>query len=187
MFIKRYYITEGATTTAGGVARATSRHSKINGAALVLEGDPVDCPACGGQGVIKCVMPRISDRFEGKQYALSDDLCICGCNPPPKLIANQTFKAQYALVVDDDSAVSAVEQQGGDAAKAHSVESARQADMRPLRIVIRGSGRPHANQPYHLDLADGRVVQGTTDVNGATRPLTADERAALRTWQSGER
>jgi uncharacterized protein (DUF2345 family) len=52
--------------------------------------------------------------------------------------------------------------------------------------MIRGTGRPHANQPYRLELGDGKVVHGTTDANGATRPLTPDERAALRTWQSGE-
>ena len=187
MFLKRYYITAGATTTAGGVVRASSKHSRINGAFMVLEGDPIDCPACGGQGVVKCVMPRIRHRLDGKEYALSDDLCICGCNPPPKINANQTFKAQYALVVDDDSKVGAVEQQGQDAGKVHGVESAKRLDLRPLRFVIRGTGRPHANQPYRLTLADGRVVQGVTDATGATRLLTPDERAALRTWQSGER
>lgn len=189
MFIKRYHITEGATTTAGGVVRASTKCGSINGASMVLDGDPVDCPACGAQGVIKCVMPRLPFSFEGKQYALSDDLCICGCNPPPKLIASQNFKYQSLLCIDGDPPGKATMLQAGiptEAATPH-VESAKQVDLRPLRVMIRRTGRPYANQPYRLDLADGKVVQGTTDANGFTEPLTPDERAALRTWQSGGR
>jgi uncharacterized Zn-binding protein involved in type VI secretion len=189
MFVKRYHITEGATTSAGGVARASIKCSSINGAAMVLEGDPVDCPACGAQGVIKCVMPRLVDRYGDKEYALSDDLCICGCNPPPKLIASQDFRYQSLLCVDGDPPGKSTTRQTHDSAKAAppSVESAKQADLRPVRFVVRETGKPHANRPYRLELADGKVVQDTTDANGATKPLTPDERAALRTWQSGER
>jgi uncharacterized Zn-binding protein involved in type VI secretion len=161
----------------------------LNGAPQALEGDPVDCMACGAQGVIKCVMPRLPDSFEGKQYALSDDLCICGCNPPPKLIASQNFKYESLLCIDGNPPGKAITPQAGNPAKAATshIESAKQVDLRSLRVMIRDTGRPYANQPYRLDLADGKVVQGTTDANGLTRPLTPDERAALRTWQSGER
>lgn len=187
MIIRRYHVTAGATTTAGGVVRTSNKLSSLNGAAMVLEGDRVDCPACGGQGVIKCVMPRLPDRLEGKEYALSDDLCICGCNPPPKLIATQNIKSQYFLVADKDPAEVGAKRQSGEAGKG-AVPSAHvdsQAEPRPLRFVMRGVDRPHANQPYCLDLGQGTVVQGTTDADGATRPLTPDERAALRIRQSG--
>jgi len=39
-------------------------------------------------------MPRLSDTFEGKEYALSNDLCICECSPPPKLVADQDIEYQ---------------------------------------------------------------------------------------------
>jgi hypothetical protein len=29
-------------------------------------------------------------------------LCICGCNPPPKLIASQNFRYQSLLCIDGD-------------------------------------------------------------------------------------
>jgi hypothetical protein len=156
---------------------------------MVLEGDPVDCPACGGQGVIKCVMPRMSDRLNGKEYALSDDLCICECNPPPKLIAAQNRRSQYFLVADKELAEVVAKRQSGEtgAGAVPPVLGDKQVEPRPLRFVIRGIGRPHANKAYRLDLPEGRAVQGTTDADGATRPLTPDERAALRTWQSGHR
>ena len=189
MFIRRYHITEGATTTAGGVVRTSNKFSRINGAAMVLEGDPVDCPACGGQGVIKCVTPRISDRLNGKEYALSDDLCICGCNPPPKLIAAQNLRSQYFLVADKEPAEVVAKRQSGEAGNgaAPAAHGDKQAESRPLRFVIRGIDKPHANKRYRLDLTEGRVVQGTTDSDGDTRPLTPDEESALRTWPSGQR
>jgi uncharacterized Zn-binding protein involved in type VI secretion len=89
MSYKRYYIRAGDTTTANGVIRATSDFSLAGGAALARDGDPVDCPACGTQGFIRCTGSRLSDSFEGRQYALSEDLCICSCDPAPQLIAHR--------------------------------------------------------------------------------------------------
>jgi hypothetical protein len=133
-------------------------------------------------------MPRLVDRYGDKEYALSDDLCICGCNPPPKLIASQNFRYQSLLCIDGDPPAEAATRRTDNSAKAASshAESIKQVDLRSVRFVIRGTGRLHANQPYRLELADGKVVHGTTDANGATMPLTPDERAALRTWQSGQ-
>ncbi|RYG88535.1 MAG: PAAR domain-containing protein [Alphaproteobacteria bacterium] len=78
-----------AKTTADGIVRASSTFTTLDGLPLAREGDPVDCPACGQQGVIQCIMPRLSDQSEGKECALSDDLCICACSPAPRLIADQ--------------------------------------------------------------------------------------------------
>jgi uncharacterized Zn-binding protein involved in type VI secretion len=94
MTITRYYITAGASTTAGGTVNATSQYHTVDGAALAREGDPVDCAACGTQGRIECVSPRLSDSCGGREYALSDDLCICQCSPPPRLVACQYTKYQ---------------------------------------------------------------------------------------------
>lgn len=194
MILRRYHIRAGATTTAGGVVRASSDWNKLNGVPLARDGDPVDCPACGGQGVIKCVIPRLAERFQEKEYALSDDLCICGCKPPPKLIADQNVKFQTLIFASEAPAeASTTEEQrdrettrAANAAKAASshVEGTAKADMRPLRLVERETGKAHANRPYRLELAGGKVVQGTTDANGCTKPLTQDELVALRSWQA---
>ena len=99
---KRFYIRAGATTTAGGTVRASSTFTTLDGIPVAREGDPVDCPACGEQGVIQCVMPRLSDQSEGKECALSDDLCVCACSPPPKLVADQ-FQ-DFQLVAESPAA-----------------------------------------------------------------------------------
>ena len=92
---KRIYIRAGATTTSGGTVRASSTFITPDGMPLAREGVPVDCPECGEQGVIQCVMPRLADQSEGKECALSDDLCICACSPPPKLVADQFSDFQF--------------------------------------------------------------------------------------------
>ncbi|MEW6371596.1 MAG: PAAR domain-containing protein [Pseudomonadota bacterium] len=94
MSYRRFYIRAGATTTAGGTVKASSEFSILDGVPLAREGDLVECPACGEQGRIECVMPRLSDVFEGKEYALSDDLCVCACRPPPRLITDQDTECQ---------------------------------------------------------------------------------------------
>ena len=99
MSYMRYYIRAGATTTVGATVRASSEFNMIDGSPVAREGDAVDCLACGTQGRIECVMPRLSDTFEGKEYALSDDLCICACSPPPKLVADQHMKCQMLDVL----------------------------------------------------------------------------------------
>jgi hypothetical protein len=40
------------------------------------------------------VGPRTPSDNEGRQKALAGDLCICGCSPPPKLLANQSLSFQ---------------------------------------------------------------------------------------------
>lgn len=96
--MRRYHITLGASTTAGGKITSASSHGSINGVRIALEGDMITCPACKSTGKIACIGPRIPESWNGKQVALEDDLCICGCAPPPKLKPSQSLKCQ---VIDD--------------------------------------------------------------------------------------
>jgi uncharacterized Zn-binding protein involved in type VI secretion len=93
--MKRYHITLGARTTAGGTVITASSLASINGAPMAIEGDAVSCPSCHSEGVIVCVGPRLPDHWNGKQYALQDDLCVCKCVPAPRLVANQALKCQH--------------------------------------------------------------------------------------------
>ncbi len=92
--MRRYHITVGAKTTADGTVRTGWECSTIHGLAMAREDDEVDCPACNSIGVIVCDGPRLVERLEGRNAALDGDLCRCKCDPPPRLIANQTLRCQ---------------------------------------------------------------------------------------------
>jgi len=96
--MKRYYITVGAKTTVGGTVVNGLPRSRINGQAMAREGDEVKCPECNSFGTIICVEPRLSEAWDGRKPALHDDLCKCKCDPPPRLIANQTIRYQQVDV-----------------------------------------------------------------------------------------
>lgn len=91
---QRYLITLGAGTTAGGKVTSASSARSVNGARVAVEGDQVQCPQCHSMGVIQPDGPRLGERCNGKQVALHDDLCLCKCDPPPRLVANQALACQ---------------------------------------------------------------------------------------------
>ncbi|MEM5424531.1 PAAR domain-containing protein [Paraburkholderia ferrariae] len=86
----RYLILQGDKTTANGTVVATPTSIQFESRDVAHEGDDVQCPACNTTGKIKCDGPRqVMTAPDGRHAALSDDLCICKCDPPPKLMASQ--------------------------------------------------------------------------------------------------
>lgn len=154
MIQKRYHIRSGAKTTAGGTVKASVKWYKLNGVPLACEGDPVDCPACGTEGIIQCVMPRLHDHLNGKQFALSEDLCICNCSPPPKLIAEQIVKYQALPLTPEETA-----RQTGSAA-AHSATQLIY-DEQPRLVAP-----PIEGVPYFVETRDGRTFSGPAGPGG---------------------
>jgi uncharacterized Zn-binding protein involved in type VI secretion len=180
MSYKRYYIRDGATTTAGGTVRASAKLFKLDGVALALEGDAVDCPACSARGIIKCAAPRIPHRFQGKEFALSDDLCVCGCQPSPKLVSDQKFKFQAFATSPEEAPDKSALGKISSSQSACPSGVATNAKLVRLRFVDSVSAKPCVNRPYRLALMDGKVVQGVTNATGHTRPLTPEERSGLK-------
>jgi uncharacterized Zn-binding protein involved in type VI secretion len=101
--MKRYHITLGARTTAVGTVITASSLSSINGAPMALEGDRVSCPRCHSEGAIVCAGPRLPDAWNGRRFALQDDLCACKCVPAPRLVATQILKCQHVQGEPDGS------------------------------------------------------------------------------------
>jgi uncharacterized Zn-binding protein involved in type VI secretion len=177
--IRRYHITLGATTTAGGKVISASSLISINGGQIALENDKVFCPVCNSEGVIKLDGPRLSDTFNGRQVALNDDLCICKCGPPPRLVNNQTHKCQ---TIDADWHAAKAGASVETVEKLNTVDSsATDPYSIPILLLDPATDEPFKNRPYRLELTD-KVIEGTTDQNGATKPLTAAERASVLTW-----
>lgn len=101
MSLYRYYILEGDTTTVGGRIQKTSNplSFKVYGKEKSYLGDDVWCPACQSLGKIIPSGARLNIQINGFQPALNDDLCLCKCNPPPKLIHSQT---SFKEMIDDN-------------------------------------------------------------------------------------
>jgi uncharacterized Zn-binding protein involved in type VI secretion len=154
MIQRRYHIRDGAKTTASGTVRASASWFKLDGAPLAREGDPVDCPACGAEGVVQCVQPRMPDHLDGRQFALSDDLCICGCNPPPKLIAEQTTRFQLLALISEEQL-----QQSGSAAGRQAASPIFDEQPRLVAPPIEGL-------PYYIETKDGCIFSGRTGPGG---------------------
>ncbi|MCG5076155.1 PAAR domain-containing protein [Paraburkholderia tagetis] len=87
---RRYDIVKGDTTTTGGVVLGGDSNDTLNGREQAYENDPVWCPVCKTVGRIVCTGKRWSMTGpDGREAALSDDLCVCQCNPAPLLIPSQ--------------------------------------------------------------------------------------------------
>lgn len=87
---KRFYIHVGDTTTSAGKVLTGLSTSTWHCIPNAFDGDAVECPKCRSVGQIRTVGSRIpSVGAHGRQHALSGDLCLCKCNPPPRLVALQ--------------------------------------------------------------------------------------------------
>jgi uncharacterized Zn-binding protein involved in type VI secretion len=181
--MKRYHITLGAKTTAGGIVITASSCCSINGVKVAVEGDTIVCPACRSKGVIYIFGPRIPESWNGKQVALQDDLCVCACPSPPRLVASQSLKYQTiggggAAFAEPmaSSAASTVRVLTQEAALAEKAEQVA------LRFVDEFTQTAIASRRYRLELPD-RVIEGHTDAAGYTKPIDAADRARLIAWQ----
>ncbi|MEN7530314.1 MULTISPECIES: PAAR domain-containing protein [unclassified Cupriavidus] len=88
--VRRYGIRRGDRTTAGGVVEGGTAGAELGGRLQAFEHDPVWCPRCKSMGRIVCTGPRIPAKGpDGREAALSEDWCVCGCERTPLLVASQ--------------------------------------------------------------------------------------------------
>jgi uncharacterized Zn-binding protein involved in type VI secretion len=182
--MKRYHITLGAKTTAGGIVISASSCCSINGVKIAVEGDSIVCPACRSTGVIHVFGPRIPESWNGKQVALQDDLCVCACPSPPRLVANQSLKCQ---VIGGGGAAAHAEPAAASAASAARILAqaaalTEQAEQVALRFVDEFTQAPIASKHYRLELPE-RAINGLTDAEGYTQPIDAADRTRLVAWR----
>ncbi len=89
--MSRRFIRKGDKTDRDGVVTEGIGNSSLQGQPLAYLGAPVQCPACGTEGVIISDGSPRTMTVMSKQVALENDLCQCKCNPLPKLIASQAL------------------------------------------------------------------------------------------------
>ena len=169
--MRRYTITLGATTTAGGRVVSATSSNRILGVPIALEGDLVSCPVCHATGRILCVGPRIPETSDGKHVALENDLCTCRCTPSPKLLPIQTMRSQ--VLKDTGRALSHTGEAGPTQYYcARRVNKERAFNDRYL-LLDEETGAPLPNQEYAVVRASGKLEFGTSDGKGHTHLLSA--------------
>jgi hypothetical protein len=119
--------------------------------------------------------PKLLDHR--KKVALENDLCMCACPSPPRLVPNQSLKCQNLGGGDgDDSATHAL--------KAATPE--KNDLLASFRVVDEETGLPMSGIRYRIVLPDGSSRQGVTDADGRTMALTAHERATATLHLDGD-
>lgn len=177
--MRRYTITLGASTTAGGKVISATANGSINGVKIALESDLVFCPACKSQGKIVCVGPRIPETWNGKQVALENDLCMCGCPVPPKLVPNQTLRSQ---VIEDSPmlAAGALSAQSSSDGRSDSVSEDEVVEQ--FFSILDERGLPVEGFRYDL-YKDGAIhTRAANYANGETEKISGSSKLALVTW-----
>lgn len=180
--LDRYFITLGAPTTAGGKVTSGSRFRTIDGVPVAVAGDTVWCPACLSEGVIVPDGPRLDETVDAGLIALHDDLCVCKCSPPPRLVTAQTVVCQS---IDSHSYAGRLAAAAEAAALANAAAmDANDADLLPLVLIDPDTHEPLNTGSYRLDLPDGPIADLLD--GGRTEPLAAGQRAGAVTWQAND-
>ncbi|MFJ4290742.1 PAAR domain-containing protein [Cupriavidus sp. NPDC089707] len=89
--VTRTYLIKGDKADNGAVIVGGSPDSTYHGIPVARDGDPVYCPVCKRQGIIACTGPRWPYSDNGKEMALSGDICVCGCAKPPVFFASRPY------------------------------------------------------------------------------------------------
>ncbi|AEK63261.1 PAAR domain-containing protein [Collimonas fungivorans] len=177
MTMRKIVVVGDKTTTSGVILPNANSTFSVGdvGHKVALIGGQATCLACKGVGTIaKAGGPRRMN-FMG-EVALENDIVICGCPVPPKLISNlhQTMtyddQAESQGVVPPPTATSAASMPMADD---QLVAQTKRYDEQ-IKFLL-GSGTALAGAAYTLTLDDGSTVSGTTDADGRTERITTTE------------
>jgi len=161
--MRRYYLKKGDKSSAGGVVLEGEETCTHYGTAMTYHGAKVWCPACKTTGVICNVPPYRPDTIMGKQTALDNDLCICKCSPPPRLIASQNTDS-VSFGTDELAAM-----RGGADGRPTSRQPISDLNVFDERFTLTDkSGTPLPDMYYTVKLPSGELKHGTTDSQGRT-------------------
>jgi hypothetical protein len=119
------------------------------------------CNACKKEGYIAPRGPRWPGTGpNGKEWALSGDINVCDCSPPPVFYAERnmtmTFTSEQAsALVGGKTAIPAT-------------KGARDAFDQHFRLTDQRTGQPLRDTPYRIVTDDGEEFEGRTDSQGHT-------------------
>ncbi|WP_039015354.1 PAAR domain-containing protein [Cupriavidus sp. IDO] len=154
--LTRTYLIMGDKANNGATIIGGSPSSTYEGIPTAREGDPVYCPVCKQTGAIVCVGPRWPSSENGKEEALSGDICACGCNPPPVFHASRPYT--MTMTAGDAAQWNRSHASSGGNSSAMSGYD-EQVRVRTGDVLIEG-------YPYFIETSDGRTFSGHLDESG---------------------
>lgn len=170
--ITRTYLLQGDKASNGAVIIGGSTSSFYEGTPTAREGDQVYCPVCKQIGAIVCVGPRWSSTEEGKEEALSGDICVCGCKEPPVFYASRPYimvmtgeesQAFATGMAAEPSSKGSIEQVQGAPKYGATADATNVFDE---MVVAMATDGPISDYPYFVETSDGRSHFGYTDAHG---------------------
>jgi hypothetical protein len=127
------------------------------------------CTACKQEGYIAPRGPRWPGTGpNGKQWALSGDINICGCNPSPVFYAERGM----TMIFTADEAAALMRSTG------KSANSQTGAYDQGFRVVNPHTRQPLRDTPYRIITGDGEEIEGRTDSQGYTQRVAKDQAMA---------
>jgi hypothetical protein len=125
------------------------------------------CNACKKEGFIAPSGPRWPGTApNGKRWALSGDVNICGCSPPPIFYAKRNMAMNFTS--DEVKAL-----MSGCGSATVSNAGSRLYDQYFCLTDLR-TGVPIRDAPYRIITDSGEEYSGRTDSQGHTRRITSD-------------
>ncbi|MGS0897429.1 hypothetical protein ACVBGC_33680 [Burkholderia stagnalis] len=173
----RYFLAQGdrggSATIVEGLPTVTCSNPppRVHIATLYMK---TYCRACGREGYIAPEGPRLpGTATNGQPWALSGDINVCGCNPPPVFYAERGMR----MIVGDPQAAVPVRK---DRNHAHSTSATNDEHDEQYVLCDERSGRPLAHVRYRIYTTSGRIVSGVTDSEGNTQRVTTRHAEKLR-------
>lgn len=134
------------------------------------------CSACEREGYIAPQGPRWPGTGpNGKQWALSGDINVCGCNPPPIFHAERGMRMIFTA-----GETATLNGRQPDAAERPFARSTVVHDEQ--FTLLDDSRRPLANIRYRIVTDTGQIFTGTTDTAGQTHRIATDASATLKIY-----
>lgn len=162
--MRRYLITQGARTSAGGTVLDGDTNNTIDSVPVAYVGARIHCPACGTTGRGVNVPPFHTSTLFGLQVLLEGDKCVCACVPSPTLLKSQDLASQ---VFEDNIPSTAHASESTTRSASATVRALSSASTATCWVLLRDSstGQPLGNHPVIVE-ANGRRQHTTTDANG---------------------
>jgi len=137
------------------------------------------CTACERDGYIAPLGPRWPGTGpNGKQWALSGDINVCGCNPPPVFYAERGMKMTFTA---DDVATLNWRKPGAVRLSPPPSDAIHDEQF----TLLDDARRPLANVRYRIVTHTGQTFAGITDASGHTCRLVTDTAASLKIYTTG--